>query len=320
MTPYHVYELPFDRFAVTAPLFSAAWFDEPYIDNVLQGRQRGRIFVDASDAPTAALMCRTYDYYLAGDPGAGALRQFIKDAPAEPGAFQHLYGFCLIGERWQAALLADRPAFAVIPRLNFKWEGGDVIDWRARLPDGARVVPIDRALAARIDRELVPLIAIFWESHDLFITGGFGFCLLLGDAIASVAYAATVSATQANISVETVRPFQRRGLATLVCSAFIESCLKRGLQPTWDTDAVNAGSIALARKLGFVEHKPFTELGMPARAPLPLSSGIWSSAPASDGGVVWTRPGDGRGRARELQECPAATPRTLTLPDKKGKL
>ena len=272
-----IYELPQAQAGIAAPVFKGIWFDEAYIDSFFEGRQEGRIFVDNPRKPTAALLCRTFEYYIAGNAGSLALRQFIKDAPAEVGVFQDLYGYAPVGEAWKQAVLADHAGqFEVIERRGFKFHKPAIDDWRRFLPPGAEVKRIDRALAERIDTELGQLIGLFWNGYEPFISGGFGFCMLLDGAIASVAYAISVSAAQANIGVETAEPLRKRGLATLTCSAFIEHCLAQGLTPTWDTDAVNAGSLATARKLGFQEYPPFSEVYPPGRGKLMLSHGRWT--------------------------------------------
>ena len=280
-----LYELPPHHFARVEPIFASLWFDEPYVEAALSGRQSGRVFVDDPGAPSAALLCRTYEYYLAGEP-VEPLRRFLLEAPAEPDVFQHLYGLCPLDPAWINLLLAQGP-FEAIPRHNFRWVGAPLMDWRAALPDGARIVPIDRALAARIDAEWHETIGLLWEGYDRYVAGGFGRCLLLGEVLGSMANSDGVGAGLANIGVRTAPDQRRRGLARLVCTAFIEATLARGLEPSWDTDGMNTPSRALAAKLGFVEGRPFTELAMPERQPMPLSHGRWHAEPGADGITIW---------------------------------
>lgn len=285
-----VFELPADQFGLTAPLFEQAWFDEMYMDAVLRGRHPGRLFVDRLDAPTAALMCRTYEYYIAGDSNAQSLRQFIKDAPAEPGVFQKLYGYAPIGNAWESALLDDYAGTLIrIHRHNFRWADAPIMDWRAALPAGAQIVPIDRALAERLDREWHETIGLLWEGYDNYERHGYGFCLMLGDEPASMASSDGVSDAAVNIGVRTADKFWRQGFARLVCSAFIEHTLQQGRVPTWDTDGMNERSQLLARRLGFVEGRSFSQLSTPDYRPIPLSEGLWAAQPAANGVMVWTR-------------------------------
>jgi RimJ/RimL family protein N-acetyltransferase len=286
----HVYELPFELFHLTAPLFEQAWFDEMYMKAVLKGRAPGRIFVDDPNAPTAALMCRTYEYYVAGDASNAALRQFIKDAPAEPGVFQALYGYAPVGKAWEEAILADYDGQLIsIPRHNFRWAGAAVMNWREALPDGARVVAVTRELAERIDREWHETLGLLWEGYDNYMRYAYGFVLMIGGELASMASSDSIGDRAVNIGVRTAPQFRRQGLARLVCSAFIEHTLERGLEPTWDTDGMNHPSRALAESLGFVEGQMFSQLSTPDYKPLVVNGGLWHEV-AGEGGVrVWER-------------------------------
>jgi GNAT superfamily N-acetyltransferase len=276
--------------SIARPVFADAWFDRAYIDSVFEGRQPGRLFVDDPEQPSAAIMFRTFGFYVAGDPDNAALRSFIRDAPPEPGVFQSLYGYVPVGEQWQRALLDDHgDLLEVIPRHGFRWypteEACRVVDgWRDRLPDGARMVEIDLELAKRIDQEMKQYIKIYWLSHEAYAKGGFGYCLMFGNTIASVAYAISISSTEANIDVETVERFRRQGLSMLCSSAYIEHCQSIGVVPTWDADGNNPASQALARKLGFQEGPPFSQLSPPRGTSLLGPQGVWKRS----GEGVWT--------------------------------
>ena len=282
-------------FGVAQPLFAEATYDAAHVDAVFEGRQPGRVFVDDPTRPTVALLCRTYEYYLAGDsggPGGRALRQFLRDAPAEPGVFADLYGYVGLAPAWEAALLVDHgTALEVIERRAFDYDTAVGRQALARLqfpPPGVRIVPIDRALAERIDDELQEGIARFWSGYDRFVAGGFGSCALVGDELGGVAVAIAVSAREANIGVVTAPVHRRRGLATLACAAFVRDCLDRGLTPTWDCDAANVASLATARRVGFRGERRFAELAPPGRSRLALSHGLWRGEDVAGGStIVW---------------------------------
>ncbi len=273
-------ELPSESFGVAAPLFRSAWYDRALIDAVFEGRQPGRIFVDDVQQPRASLLCRTYDYYVAGDPGAVVLRRFMQEAPAEADVFETLYGYVPVDEAWVRAMVEDSGGrLGVIPRRGFTLTGfpGDSTDGRRRsLPRDAVVMPIDRDLAERIDTELGEHIGLFWGGYENFAGGGFGYCATLEGRLASVAYAVAVSSRHANVVVATAEAFRRRGLATLTCSAFIDQCKTRRLILEWDSDASNAASVALAQSLGCREGPPFSELSPPGRSKMALSRGFWT--------------------------------------------
>ncbi len=239
-----IYELPYGLFQRAAPLLAATSIERSVIDAALEGRQPARLFVDDARRPTAALLSRTYEYYVAGDPdgmpGAAALRRFIREAPAEAGVFADLYGYVPLTDAWARALLDDhqgglveikRRGFALDTHAETAAPGAGRPDGVTARPGGLVVKRIDRPLAERIDTEMRQYVKASWGSYNAFIDGGFGFCALVGDRLASIAFAIAVSARHANIDVETVAPFRRGGLASLVCRAFIDHCRERGLTP-----------------------------------------------------------------------------------------
>ena len=65
-----VYELPRSLFARAASMFDEAWADGAFIRSAFEGTVAARIFVDDAARPTAALLCRTFEYYVAGMTGA----------------------------------------------------------------------------------------------------------------------------------------------------------------------------------------------------------------------------------------------------------
>lgn len=295
-----IYELAPEAYASARRLFTGIPYDTAFMDAVFEERQPGRLFVDDPAAPRGALLCRTYDYFLAGE-ATDALVQFLVDAPEEAGVFALLYGYVPTNEAWLAALrTADRLKLVEIPRRSFRLEtasGGPYLRWRDDVPPHVKVEPIDAALAERIDQEMDETIGFFWGSYDAFGLGGYGRAALIDGRVASVAYANVVSAREANVSVMTVKRSRREGLAKLVCRAFLADTASRAKDLTWDCDVANTASAALALSLGLIEEEPFTEMGYVERQTPDLSRGLWSPRPTSSSIVTWTRTG-GDGSAR----------------------
>jgi len=284
-----VYELPPSRYERVRPLFASDRYDEPFRDEVFEGKLTFPVFADDPDNPTAAMICHPFEFYLGGAVSP-ALRMFCKDAPEEPGAFQRFYGFATAGAAWKDALLADTP-LTVIERRNFKWPmDKPAPDWQAKLPDGAQLVWMNRAMAERADRELDEHISGQWGGYDNYERYGAGFCLLMDGRLTSVAYALAASNRHLNIGVKTAAGFRRQGLASIVCAALIEHALQRGLQPAWCSDALNHPSCELALRLGFEEDMSFVEIGPGWGNHLVLSRGLWSRGETrADGVTVWQR-------------------------------
>jgi RimJ/RimL family protein N-acetyltransferase len=289
-----LYELPASRFSIAEALFRETWFDAAFIGAVFEGRQSGRIFVDSVEQPTAALMARTFEYYVAGTTQAEALRAFIREAPAEAGIFAQLYGYAPTNVEWSLAILADHAGqLVVVPRRGFLWHADDsagsaLVPWHESTPD-VTVREIDETLALRLEREIHEDVALFWSSRNEFLSKSFGYCTLVGDALASIAYANGIGSGEANIGVFTVPEFRRMGHAARACTAYIDRCLKLGLMPAWDSDSDNPRSSDLARKLGFIEVPPFSQLSPRPGTKITESNGLWSVEQTTDGINVWTR-------------------------------
>lgn len=286
-----VYELPPSLFSRAAPLFAEAWMDRAFIGAAFEGKTPARVFVDDAARPGTALLCRTFEYYVAGSPGAGALRRFMADAPAD--VYGDFYGYVATNVPLARAIMGDHAGRLItVARRGYRWAGdAAALDrWRGAGADGAAIRPLDRALAERMDRELGQMAGAFWGGYDRFMAGGFGFCTMIGDQITAVAYAAAAGGGEANIDVMTAAPFRRRGHAARACVAFIAHCRANGLVATWDTDSDNQPSAALARALGFWEDHPFSQLSTPGYRPLNLSRGHWRPGDAAADGVVAWRP------------------------------
>jgi RimJ/RimL family protein N-acetyltransferase len=289
-----IYELTPEAYAAARPLFTGIPYDTAFMDAVFERRQPGRLFVDDPENPRGAILCRTYDYFLAGE-ATDALVQFLVDAPAEAEVFALLYGYVPTNDAWLAALrIADRLKLEEIPRRSFRLRAADAGVHATRqkdVPPHVTVVSIDVDLARRVDDELDEMIGLFWGGYGPFVAGGFGKVAVIDGRPVSVVFANVVSDREYNVSVGTARQHRREGLAKLVCRAMIADGAARGLDLTWDCDDANKASAALALSLGCVEEKPFTELGYLARRVPDLSRGLWSFWTTSPSVVTWTRSG-----------------------------
>ncbi len=98
---------------------------------------------------------------------------------------------------------------------------------------------------------LLDEVTSMWGSDQAFLARGFGFCAHDGTTIASWCTAEYVSPGRCGIGIETVQPFQGRGLATAVGAAFLRTCGSRSMVAHWDAWIDNVPSIAVAEKLGF---------------------------------------------------------------------
>jgi GNAT superfamily N-acetyltransferase len=226
-------------------------------DAVCEGINPGRIFVDRREEPHTALIWTPVGYYfLAGEP---ALTESIEKigqvlaeifVPASQAGGES--GFILVpsSTAWKDYLPTLLPGIQVIeiyrrPHTFDPAQFAAQPDWRARIPQGFRLQPVDETLAEEVG------VLASWATVEDFLANGLGFALLEGTDLASVCTSVFSSRARMEIDVHTTEKFQRRGFAVLVTSALIEACLERGKQPNWECFWDNDPSTALASKLGF---------------------------------------------------------------------
>lgn len=95
-----------------------------------------------------------------------------------------------------------------------------------------------------------------FSDGDDYVRRGVGAAVLREGKLASGASAYSVWLGGAEIEIDTLPEFRRRGLASACGAAMILECLRRGLYPSWD--AHDLRSVALAEKLGYSMDKAYT--------------------------------------------------------------
>ncbi|MHB9132182.1 MAG: GNAT family N-acetyltransferase [Armatimonadota bacterium] len=138
------------------------------------------------------------------------------------------------------------------------------------LPAGYRIEPITRELFTGSALDHIDCvhdeITSMWNSVDDFLTRGFGYCAVQGNEIANWCTAEYVSTAQCGIGIETVEAHQRRGLATLTTTAFVQHCLRHGILPHWDCWTANEASWRVAEKVGFTRVTEYNVLVVSGKA------------------------------------------------------
>lgn len=222
---------------------------------VLEGRMPGYVLVDRPEAPTAALVCNLSGFYLAfGDATGPALAAFMPTLQARYLPDEQTALFATSGA-WEERLDQWLPSKSY--RLGFEFRpqpGAPPLDWRARVPAGFDVRPITPAIAARFGPDGVdPWVVRIWGGADAFARTVPGFAVMRGERLASFCALCALGGGEAEIEIGTAPAYEGRGLATVVGAALIEAVRARGWTPAWTTAAANTPSIAVARKLGFVQ-------------------------------------------------------------------
>ena len=96
-----------------------------------------------------------------------------------------------------------------------------------------------------------------YGSLDNFLDKGIAVCILYGDDVVCEAYADMDIMGMREIGIRTQEAHRRRGLATLACAYLIRLCEEADSRIYWDCAKLNAGSVSLARKLGFQNERAY---------------------------------------------------------------
>ena len=133
-----------------------------------------------------------------------------------------------------------------------------------RTPDGMRMRRMTAAEFA------LPGVSVsphrFWRDAEQFLGYGGGWCIEKGGQVCAIAFCSFREDMVLEIGVETLGEFRGRGLGAVAAKAIIQQCLEAGLEPVWACRKENAGSYALAIRMGFL---PALEIPF-CRLPVPL--------------------------------------------------
>jgi RimJ/RimL family protein N-acetyltransferase len=133
-------------------------------------------------------------------------------------------------------------------RLNKKLFN-EHINWRANIPNGYSIVNFDGSS----DEFLLKYgkTKDFWNIESK----RFGRVLIKNDidTIVCECFSVFISGKMVEIGIDTKEEYRKKGFGFLTSMAFIEYALSCGLEPNWGCWTFNIESIALAKKLGFLE-------------------------------------------------------------------
>lgn len=230
--------------------------------SVLEGRQPGQVFVDSVINPQTALICNLSGFYFAfGRPEEDMVWPLVADWATQPLSAEQTL-LLVPSPDWAALfdrLLPERTA-----RRSFAYRptpGKPPVNWRERIPAGFRIQPITADLARGIaDGTLTggygidPWFIRIAGGPEAYAAEGLGQALVTENGqIASLCGFCALGNGEVEFEVGTVWDYRGQGHSVTVCSAFLEQCQERGLEPAYTTAYDNLSSIQVANKLGFEE-------------------------------------------------------------------
>jgi RimJ/RimL family protein N-acetyltransferase len=152
--------------------------------------------------------------------------------------------------------------------VDFTQREGDLTPLLA-VPEGCELRRVDAALFERLPgRDWT--VSIF-GSAEKALAQGLGYALLVDGEVACEAFAGPQADGVIEMGTGTAEAYRGRGYATVTCAHLIRACEARGEQTFWNAAEGNAGSVALARKLGYRVEELFDVVA-------------WGRQPTTDGG------------------------------------
>lgn len=215
-------------------------------------------------------MATTEGWFLAGNPENSefnhGLRRLFHDmilkgeyySPVNPEFLEELF-FHIDSDDWKSKfpIIFDiRPPLPT-HRNHFICDRV-TLEWQRHIPEGYTLHTVDSTLD--IDSLHFPNDIKQWVSHSLHdqIMRGFGMCLTHDNKVVVWINADCASGTECEIGIITTQNYRMKGLGALTAAAAVDHCLSTGYSKVgWHSNNRNYGSIAVAKKVGFVKERDY---------------------------------------------------------------
>lgn len=227
-----------------------------YLAEAILDGHHGEVRVDDIKQPNVSVLALPPLplFFVGGDPSHPAARRFLKTLPP-----RSMLIFADQDEVWGnlCSELHGIKSFKA-NRYAFTSENLDIETLRSlrdKLPEGFALKQIDLPLARQIAADkknpLTEDHILTFDSAADFLKKGFGYVIMEGDKIVSIASTFVVCDSGIEIQINTDKKYEGRGLGTAVGAALIVHSLENGLDPNWD--AATPTSAHLAKKFGYTE-------------------------------------------------------------------
>jgi hypothetical protein len=237
--------------ALLAPVMDAETPGPDAIAAHVVATGRGRAWVNQCPQARVLAVEVADNFLIRGDAEAACdagLEEIVYGFVDAPPAFEPVLKS--IADRfatWDRVILADPRAVAP--------PSGRVPPGVAEAPPGCelrRLEPADAGALAALDPDLT-WIAKTWGGPSGLAGSDMAWGAFVGGRLASVACTFFQGRRHEDIGVVTEREFRRRGLSAAAAARLCLDIRARGRRPTWSTTPDNAGSLEVARRLGFQE-------------------------------------------------------------------
>jgi hypothetical protein len=255
-----MHELNTTEYSIITPLFQDIDYNLA-VKAVIKGTASAKVYVDDDTRPSAALVQVKSRFYLGGSPKNTFnthIKEVIMEHIASGDEPENKIAVLYYTSPWDTALgilLKDQSPvkafreYYTFERLNY--------DWRDLCPQGFSIKWVTRSLLNTLSRAknidiLKKEMCSERASIKDFFENSFGVCAVYHSEIAGWCLSEYNTGTQCEIGIETLKPYQKQGIATVTASALIEYALSKGITHIgWHCYKNNIPSIKTALKIGF---------------------------------------------------------------------
>jgi hypothetical protein len=241
---------------------------------VVEGHVAGKVYVDDPHAPRSGYVAHPYGMsllfgspadenfrralapYLLGETVVRTSPEWLQVFPDEWSVIlDAMFGSRLVRTEGNgAAAETSTPCEEQVildTRVNFRFNRNlyETVRQSLHLPAECDIISDIEAIYSSMHGSVVP--SVFWDSATDLREHGAAFALTWRGEIASTAFASFVLDDFLELGIETIERFRGKGLAVHACSALIDYCIARRLEPVWACRLSNVGSYRLAKRLGF---------------------------------------------------------------------
>ncbi len=245
-------------------LLDEVTFNHLFARAVVEKKINGSIYVDQLTDPKTVYISHPYGMSLlagvtSNNDFNSSLVEYISNKNKNRSKPEWLQVF---PDNWNAKLseILGDVKLETNTRVNFKFNSARYIDFKKKLKIDSEIVRTDKTIFEKMTGSVIP--RFFWSDSNQFYTSGIGFSLLFDKIAVSNAFSAFVFDQQLEIGIETMKEYTGKGFALQSCSAIIDYCMDKNLEPIWACRLENKASLNLAQKLGFepVLYIPFYKL------------------------------------------------------------
>jgi len=230
---------------------------------IIHGEVRARVYVNDAVDPQSVLI-HAKRSFLAGQSDDDAFNADVRRLFTEkilPGTEAQVLYYA--PENWSEQIAKIFSGRSTLKRAREYYRFKELkFDWRAILPRGFAIVPVNAALFE--NRAIKNLDALRDEmcseraSVEDFLAKSFGLIALHNDTLAGWCLSEYNCAHACEVGIATMPPYQRRGVATACSSAFVERAQEHDVKEIgWHCYASNLASSATARKVGFEKARDY---------------------------------------------------------------